>query len=259
VAMREMARLGAASIREIGLRETIRSVPMFLRAAWIDWWDGFDRTYGTDTASHVAASQLRPIGANAGEAVMYWPTRPAAFRALLSPLRALLHDLVFVDLGSGKGRAVLMASELPFRRIIGVEFSADLHAIARTNLALHPPAARRCRSIDLLHMDAVDFEPPPDPTVFYLFHPFGPAVLRRVLENIDASLRRWPRDLYLVYLNPRLHELVLTSGFRPMAGGEADGRGQFDWTVYHRAQDRTGTRAGTRGAEGPTGRRSCPG
>ena len=52
---------------------------------------------------------------------------PARFRKVLASLQIAFHDYTFIDFGSGKGRALLLASEFPFKRIIGLEFSPELH------------------------------------------------------------------------------------------------------------------------------------
>ena len=56
---------------------------------------------------------------------LYQPTEPAAFHEMMQTLRNIAHldfsEFVFLDLGSGKGRTLMMASDYPFQRIIGVE------------------------------------------------------------------------------------------------------------------------------------------
>ena len=67
-------------------------------------------------------------------------------------------QLVFVDLGSGKGRTLLLASEYPFRRIVGVELSPKLHRIAKTNVEKFRSEEQRCRTFALHCMDAVRYD-----------------------------------------------------------------------------------------------------
>src|SRR5690348_8785344 len=56
------------------------------------------------------------------------------------PVRRALKDLnpgvadVFVDLGSGKGKALLIAGQLSFKRVIGVELDQELSESARSNI-----------------------------------------------------------------------------------------------------------------------------
>src|ERR1700727_1709448 len=55
----------------------------------------------------------------------YQPTESVLFHEMIAALGAQacfdFRDFTFVDLGSGKGRTLFMASVSPFRRIVGVE------------------------------------------------------------------------------------------------------------------------------------------
>ncbi len=137
----------------------------------------------------------------------YQPVPPAQFRELMSALAVHLHDaddfsqFTFIDIGSGKGRAVLLASEYGFRRIVGVELLPELDRIARENVrALRKPNAE----IELVCMDASRFTFPAEPSVIFLFNPLTEKGLRALLANLERSLRQSPRPLYVAYANPIL-------------------------------------------------------
>jgi len=51
---------------------------------------------------------------------------PQRFLAMVSSLNLRFEDFTFIDFGSAKGRALLLASEFPFKKIIGVDFSPKL-------------------------------------------------------------------------------------------------------------------------------------
>lgn len=112
---------------------------------------------------------------------------------------------VLIDIGSGKGRVVIMAAALPFRRVIGVELSPTLTAIAARNL---DRARRRllCRSVEFVTADAATYRLPADVTVVYLYNPFGGELLARVIENIRRSLEAVPRRLSIVSATPQRFE-----------------------------------------------------
>lgn len=115
---------------------------------------------------------------------------------------------VLIDIGSGKGRVVVMAAALPFRRVIGVELSPSLTAIAKRNL---DRARRRlsCRDVEFVTSDAATYPLPDDVTVVYLYNPFGGELLARVVDNIRRSLEAVPRRLTIVSATPqRLDEAV---------------------------------------------------
>jgi tRNA1(Val) A37 N6-methylase TrmN6 len=119
---------------------------------------------------------------------------------------------VFIDLGCGKGKILLMAAPLPFKQIIGVEMSATLIQAAERNLR-RIDAADRARRFRLECIDAGEYAFPTEPSVCYLYDPFHEDVMRRVLENMRRSLTQQPRELYVVYLAPTYRELLDDSGF----------------------------------------------
>ena len=160
----------------------------------------------------------------------YQPTDPALFREMLNALRSLaaidFRDFVFVDLGSGKGRTLLMASDYPFRRIVGVELLPALHQIARENLGKYHAATQRCFALESLCIDAASFVFPPEPTVVFLFNPFPETGLRRVLSGLEQSLRASPRRVYVLYLNPILDHVLRESAVFEQIGGT------HQYTIY---------------------------
>jgi hypothetical protein len=127
------------------------------------------------------------------------------------PKREVRPTDVFIDFGSGKGRIVYLAAKYPFARIIGIEVSANLNEVARRNIdrSLHKLA---CRNIELLTIDAADFEIPDDVTVAYLYHPFGGGTFEAMIGNIIESLDRNPRRLTLIYQMPWREDYLLATG-----------------------------------------------
>ena len=146
---------------------------------------------------------------------------------------ALPRGRVFVDLGCGKGRTLLMASLQPFTRAVGVEFSGELCEIARRNVtafrARHPAACE----IEIVEADVLDRPIGPDEDVFFLFHPFGPAVLEGVLEKLVASARARPRPIWLIYNHPIYRDVVERCGLFGEPTEVVRGRSRF--VVYHPA------------------------
>jgi SAM-dependent methyltransferase len=145
----------------------------------------------------------------------YQPTEPDLFREMLEALKQQSHsdlrDFVFVDLGSGKGRTLLMASDYPFRRIVGVELLPALHQAAQENLSRYRSESQKCFALESICADATEFPFPAEPMVLYLFNPFPESGLRRMMANLERSLREDPRALYVLYHNPLL-EHVLSGG-----------------------------------------------
>jgi SAM-dependent methyltransferase len=145
----------------------------------------------------------------------YQPTDSALFHEMIAAVAAQpnfdFSAFTFIDLGSGKGRALLLASDYPFRRIMGVELLPDLHRIARENLARYKSEEQKCFALESNCGDAAEFALPPDPTLLFLFNPFPETVLRRVIGNLERSLREHPRGCYLLYHNPLLENVLAES------------------------------------------------
>jgi SAM-dependent methyltransferase len=162
----------------------------------------------------------------------YQPTEPALFREMMATLPIDFREFAFVDIGSGKGRALLLASEYPFRKIIGVELIAELDRAAEENIAAWraQAPARSAASIEAFCMDAREFVFPETPLVVYLFNPLPEPGLRRIIRNLEKSWRRTPRPVWIVYHNPLLDSAVSATGFLVRVQGSPQ------YSVY-RAED----------------------
>jgi hypothetical protein len=113
----------------------------------------------------------------------------------------------FVDVGSGKGRALLLASDYPFREIVGIELSHELERIARANIAQYTEA-RPGPPVISLQGDAADFPWPSGPLIIYMWNAFTEPVMERVFHNLEASLAQEPREVYLIYMHPELESML---------------------------------------------------
>lgn len=153
---------------------------------------------------------------------LYQPTMPEEFDEVMQHLAQVdFTGFTFVDLGSGKGRALLMASMYPFERVLGVEVQPELHRIALRNLAAFRDPAQRCRHIESCCRDAREFDFPETPLLVYMFNPFPDYVLRSVLERLEEPLRRNPRPLYIVYNAPwEMHVLAETPWLERLVNAE---------------------------------------
>jgi SAM-dependent methyltransferase len=153
----------------------------------------------------------------------YQPTDAALFHEMLTALREQshsdFHDFVFIDLGSGKGRALLMAADYPFRRVVGIELLAVLHQAAQENLSKYRSESQKCLALESICADATEFALPAEPTVLYLFNPFPEAGLKRMLANLERSLRTHPRAVHVLYHNPLLEHVLSESAVLSKIGG----------------------------------------
>jgi SAM-dependent methyltransferase len=170
----------------------------------------YDWEHRVDTTSANVSWRARWIGLLNS---CYQPIESPLFQQMLNALGIDYSQFTFIDLGSGKGRPLLMASEYPFRKIIGVEFLPELHAIAEDNIRKFPDERKRCKQVESRLADATAFEFPSEPLVIFMFHPLPESGFRKVIANLVASLRENPRPVSLVYANPLFEEIVLKSGY----------------------------------------------
>jgi SAM-dependent methyltransferase len=201
-----------SSLRAQGLWRTSLRVGnhlIYLRNRWID--RRFDRRFGTDTSGFIARGELRLEGEHAGGANDYEPVQVPVFRAIMRDLRIDHARYAFVDFGSGKGRALLMAAEYPFRRIIGVELSPVLHAVAARNVALFERGGAAGAHIELHCGDALLYPLPDGDAVYFFYNSFARPVMEKMVRRLEESAAR--RRLFIVYRNPVCADLFDRAGF----------------------------------------------
>lgn len=226
------------SIASTGLGRTVADVLTHLLAYRPDRDDTFDRTFHTDTAGSVAPSELGIADAKVREqAILYLPSPARVTRWMLDHVGIDHRRFSFVDLGCGKGRVLLVASEYPFQRIVGVEISVQLSEIARSNVERYRPRVRQCWNIDVQTIDATRVDFPETDLLVHLYHPFEAAVTSAVLSRLETSFRSRPRKVIVAYL---LYASALESVEAVFAHFpwlkrrryEQSVLGQYNWLVY---------------------------
>ena len=163
----------------------------------------FDQCFGVDTGGRIHPTELTLNHPNQVHAVSYGASDPRDFKSAITSLPIDYPNFVFVDFGSGKGRAILLASEFPFKRIVGVEFSEELHWIAQSNINHFSTNGRQCATVESVCMDAVDYSLPDDDLVCYFCNPFDATLMTQVVANIRESLSRKPREIFVLYYNAK--------------------------------------------------------
>jgi SAM-dependent methyltransferase len=166
----------------------------------------FDIHHGTDTGGYYSSADLQGKTLSIVYTTAYYGIAPSALAKALLDLKINYDEFTFADVGCGKGRAMLVAAQFPFHRLWGVEISPELCEIARANLALRTEWANRS---SIIHEDAAYVTFPQGPLLIFMFHPFLAPVLRRVLANLEAQLRKSPRTTYVLYArNPGYTEVL---------------------------------------------------
>lgn len=179
----------------------------------------FDQIHEVDTSGLVPSGHLATGHPNDEHITAYYAVAPSILRALVQRWRATvpphpIHSYTFLDIGCGKGRALLIASELGFRQVIGVELNPRMAAIARAN-ALHWQQSHAADStapaiapIDVVEQDALDYAFPGTPTLVFLFHPFEAPVLKALIRRIETQFAKRPGTLDILYVNAECAHLL---------------------------------------------------
>ncbi len=153
------------------------------------------RTFGAHAPDELSIEADSKLGGH-----LYQPSSSVIFERAMNALPFNFNDKVFLDIGSGKGRALVLAAEAGFKKVIGVEYAAELNDIAHTNIELVRDKFPNTEFV-LHEADALTYEIPEEVDVIYLFNPFDEAATRGLLQKVKPSFNR-KRPLYLVYVNP---------------------------------------------------------
>jgi SAM-dependent methyltransferase len=179
----------------------------------------FDRKYGTDTSGYLGPEDLVTGQTNDALNYGYSAIAPSVFREACRRWRETLPEVAgrieaysFVDVGCGKGRALLLAAELPFRKVIGVELNADLAYIAQRNVARWRRVARSNARIRVVQRDAMNFEWLRTPLLVYLYNPFDCSLIARMAESLAAAAEPGSGLVDLLYVNPTCTDTLTTRG-----------------------------------------------
>lgn len=169
----------------------------------------FDVLHGTDTSGLIPGADIaRETSANVEDLTAYYGVAPSILQGLLDiwldrTTPEPIERTVFLDVGAGKGRAMLIASRYPFLRVEGIELSPTLAKIANTNIKTwqRDPTAYALSPLKLHCADATKHPIPTGPTLAFLFHPFELPILRQFVRHVERSITQSPRPFDLLYAN----------------------------------------------------------
>ncbi|MBO9505687.1 MULTISPECIES: hypothetical protein [Qipengyuania] len=162
----------------------------------------FDRLWGTDTTKSVKRRDLDFPTGQEKHFHQYEVSEHDTLKGLLELLDIDPSKFTFIDIGSGKGRVVFEASQIPFQRSIGVEYSRKLHDIAQINARLFTERGGPLVKPEFWQGDARDFLLPEGPLLLYLYNPFSSAILDEFINRIEQAATDEARTIYLAYVNP---------------------------------------------------------
>ena len=162
----------------------------------------FDVAYGTDTEKIREVGSLDIASENARYAVRYQPSPQNFATEIIHALPIDYSQFTFIDFGAGKGRVLLIAAQLPFAAVIGIEFSQELCAVAIDNISKIAPNKRIAGRVECHYNDVTRYPLPDSPLVCYFYNPFDQLIMRAVVDKLASSLKDKPREIYIIYVHP---------------------------------------------------------
>lgn len=167
----------------------------------------FDVAHGIDASGFVPATECATEEVPAEQINPYGGSQPSIVRRVLASLPEP-QRYAFVDIGCGKGRPLVVASEFPYRRVVGVELSTQLAQVARTNAATITKRYPSRTPIEIQIADATTVSPPADRVVYFLYNSFGRQLVKALISNIEKQLQGQLEHAFFVFYNPVYGEVL---------------------------------------------------
>lgn len=172
----------------------------------------FDEMHGVETGGLIPAGELVTGHSSDAYVTAYYGVAPSILRNVVqlwldtNPAYSI-KQYTFVDVGAGKGRAMLVASELAFKQVIGIELNSAIADVAQRNIdhwiesRKDDPTSAKYAPMRLMEQDALEFEFPKTPCVAFLFHPFEAPLMKKLLLNLEKQFAGRPGQLDILYVN----------------------------------------------------------
>ena len=202
--VRSVRKLGQKVINVPVIKRTLIEVPIVGSKLYPNWErkHPFDVTFGVDTSGYVPVEAIHADRQMTAKISPYGASQASIIRTALSSLGPV-EEYTFVDIGCGKGRAMIVGGEFPFRSVVGVDLSADLVAIARKNAAIVAQKFPQRPKIEVVQANAVEHVYPAGKLVLYTYHPFGRELVAQLISKLEQGLASGHYSrLFFIYYNP---------------------------------------------------------
>ncbi|MDP4132205.1 MAG: class I SAM-dependent methyltransferase [Bacteroidota bacterium] len=203
----------------------MRFIP-YLRYFWyITWhWDPFialftiyhevrgEKKYHIHTMGEDELISLKEKGVDISHASIYMPLNYYVLEKLMEEIIKYDGNKTFLDIGCGKGRAMIVAAAYGFDRVWGVDFSKDFCEEAETITTLYA-RANPGTHFTVIQADASAYDIPEEISTIFLFNPFDEVMMWLVVSRIVQSQENHPRCIRILYANPQHKSVFLDFGF----------------------------------------------
>jgi predicted RNA methylase len=172
----------------------------------VDWLRGkhwpkhpIDSQLGIETSKHFPRRFLRLGDAADAHNVGHVAAHPSVIRWALRSI-GVTPDTVFIDLGSGKGRALIVAAEFPFKALVGYELSSSLVDISRRNIN----KLKLSHRVTIIQSDASKPElPRTAEIIIFLNNPFKRPLVEILKHHTQSFLDSSSHaKVWIIYCNP---------------------------------------------------------
>lgn len=139
----------------------------------------------------------------------------ASYLVLLELFKKLpdtLKDKNFIDIGSGKGRALFCAEYCGFNNLIGVELDKELVEIANENVTRYLLKRKESR-FQFTCENALNYVIPEGTSLFYFFNPFSEKIMSEVEKKISAYRSHNSSEVFIIYVNPKFKHVWINAGY----------------------------------------------
>ncbi|MEO7046162.1 MAG: class I SAM-dependent methyltransferase [Ferruginibacter sp.] len=171
-----------------------------------------EKKYAIQTTGADELKQLSKKNIDISHATIYMPASYDLLENIFT--EANLNSFKnFIDIGCGKGRALCVAGHYGIKKITGIDFSKEFCGAAKANLEKTKDEIPDLE-YTVINNDAFYFEIPDDADCIFMFNPFDETIMSGVINNINKSLKRNPRKITVIYLNPLQKHLILKSDFK---------------------------------------------
>jgi SAM-dependent methyltransferase len=204
----QLKRLAHALLYFAFVRRFVESIPALGKRTppWART-HSFDRKHGIDTSGFVGVDNIVSDKTLAPQINAYAGSQPSIIRAALSALEPL-ERYTFIDVGCGKGRAMLVASEFPFRGVQGVELSPQLVKIARDNIAKVKRRFPTRPPTTVSEGNAMNLALPEGDLALFFYHPFGPELVSQFVRKLETRLATCGGHIFCICVNPVYGNLI---------------------------------------------------
>lgn len=197
-------------LRARGVRDTTKRTARYIKDLYLFLIEKyFDFRYRADTSGIIAGAEgLQIQSEHRDNSTGYEGIQPRIFQNLLKHLPIDYRNYVFIDFGSGKGRALMMAAERQFKHVIGIEFSPLLHEAAQRNIDHFRKRMPHASGIELIYGDAAQTDIPEGDLVCFFYNPFDACVMEKVILNLAHAHKQRGQNIFIAYRNPVCADLL---------------------------------------------------